>query len=78
MIEKKKDDSTLLGCGGIVLASIILMIIAIILTLVLKGKQGANEMFNNEDDDIIGQLRMGLIVLVIIGVLYLVRKGNKK
>ena len=70
----KKDNSLLAGCAGITIVAIVFIVIAVVFTLVVKGEKGAHEIAN---DDTIGILRGGLILLGIIGIIYLVSQYKK-
>ena len=77
MGEKKIDDRTLGGCGVLVLITTICLIASVVFTMVCRGRSETNKLLNDEDEDIIGSLRGLFILLIIIGIVYLVRKNDK-
>jgi|GEM_PF-5166572 len=76
-MKEKKDNSTLFGCGGLVIGTMVLSVIALVISLIFGGKRAAIKMINDEDDNILSILRGGLILLVILGVIYLVINKSK-
>ena|ERR1022692_783369 len=76
--KKGKDNSGLFSCGALVLGVMVITAIAIIGGLIFKGRSEARELLdNNGDDNPIKTLQGGFIVLVILVVIYLVRKRKK-
>lgn len=71
------SEKGLFTCGTIIAITIVITVIAVIGNLVVNGRKGASEMFFNEDNDVIGELRGGFILLAIVGVLYFILKARK-
>jgi uncharacterized BrkB/YihY/UPF0761 family membrane protein len=74
--KKKKDNSLLIGCGGIILFGLVITVVGIVGSLILHGRNAAHAMFDKEEDNPIDFLQWGTIILVVIGIIYLIRKYN--